>query len=208
MTGVDILSSQIMDDLFAIFNGVLLVIAIKYNIHTSASFFPDGTVMTSQYLLASCPKVGKPTFLLICINAFVRQQYNIHEVLLEQKLLGAFTRAHRLANQPKNFFLLVALIRAHCLPKWTVKFFCLGALIRAHWLPYLPTNFLQLGALIRAHWFPNWPTNVLGSEALIKAHYFANWPKNCLQLGTLFRAHWPTKWPLNFLQLGGLNRAH
>ena len=99
MTGVDILSSQIMDDLFAIFNGVLLVIAIKYNIHTSASFFPDGTVMTSQYLLASCPKVGKPTFLLICINAFVRQQYNIHEVLLEQKLLGAFTRAHRLSNQ-------------------------------------------------------------------------------------------------------------
>ena len=40
MTGVDILSSQIMDDLFAIFNGVPLVIAIKYNIHTSASFFP------------------------------------------------------------------------------------------------------------------------------------------------------------------------
>ena len=40
MTGVDILSSQTMDDLFAIFNGVLLVIAIKYNIHTSASFFP------------------------------------------------------------------------------------------------------------------------------------------------------------------------
>ena len=80
MTGVDILSSQIMDDLFAIFNGVLLVIAIKYNIHTSASFFLDGTVMTSQYLLASCPKVGKPTFLLICINAFVLQQYNIHEV--------------------------------------------------------------------------------------------------------------------------------
>ena len=40
MTGVDILSSQIMDDLFATFNGVLLVIAIKYNIHTSAFFFP------------------------------------------------------------------------------------------------------------------------------------------------------------------------
>ena len=39
MTGVDILSSQIMDDLFATFNGVLLVIAIKYNIHTRASFF-------------------------------------------------------------------------------------------------------------------------------------------------------------------------
>ena len=39
MTGVDILSSQIMDDLFATFNEVLLVIAIKYNIHTCASFF-------------------------------------------------------------------------------------------------------------------------------------------------------------------------
>ena len=50
MTGVDILSSQIMDDLFAIFNGVPLVIAIKYNIHTSASFFPR----RDSYLKTAC----------------------------------------------------------------------------------------------------------------------------------------------------------
>ena len=50
MTGVDIFSSQIMDDLFAIFNGVPLVIAIKYNIHTSASFFPRW----DSYLKTAC----------------------------------------------------------------------------------------------------------------------------------------------------------
>ena len=37
----------------------------------------------------------------------ILQQFNIHEVLLEQKLLRVFNRAHRLFNQPKNFLILV-----------------------------------------------------------------------------------------------------
>ena len=170
MTGVDILSSQIMDDLFAIFNGVLLVIAIKYNIHTSASFFPMGQLWPPSTYWQAVQKLVNPYSATSAQMQLILQQYNKHEVLLEKKPMGAFTRAHRLSNQLKSFLLLVALIRAHCLPKWTAKFLCLGALIRAHWLPDWPTNFLQLGDLIRAHWFPNWRTNVLGLEALIKAH--------------------------------------
>ena len=135
-------------------------------------FFPDGTVMTSQYLLASCPKVGKPTFLLICINAFVLQQYNIHEVLLEQKTLGSLYQSSSTLQSTKKLLAFSSSYQSSLSPKVNSKVLLFGSSYQSSLTPLLTNKLLAIESSYQSSLIPQLTNKCIGIRSSYQSSLF------------------------------------